>query len=1056
MSFEYNEDNLVEQAASDILKDLGWKVEKAWQNETFGAKGLLGRENKSEVVLSKFLLPVLEKLNPGLPKSVYKDAFLKVVQKEADKKLDKINKEKYELIKFGIKVNFINDKGEQVKKKLKVFDFDNPENNHFLAVKQFEVQGELYLRRPDIVGFVNGIPLVFLELKAHHRELRHAYDDNLKDYKDTIPRLFDTNGLIILSNGLNTNIGTITSPYKFFHEWKRINEDEVGKISLDTTIRGTCSKEKLIDLFENFIAFEDVGGDIIKILAKNHQYLGVNKVIDNAKSLEDLKGKLGVFWHTQGSGKSYSMLFLSEKIHRKFEGSFTILIVLDRSELETQIYNTFTAAGVLKEQNLLAKDREDLKRLLKENHRYVFTLIHKFSVNLKEETDYPLLNERKDIIVISDEAHRTQGGVFARNMRFNALPNASYIGFTGTPIIKGEQELTKNIFGEYVSIYDFKSSIEDGATLPLMYVNKGDKLHIENPNLDSDLIDLIDHEDIDEEQRLKVERALKSKYPILTSEKRLRDVAKDIAWHFNERGYQGKAMLVTLDKPTAVRMFNYITEYWKEYLIESKLKIDSTNDEQEALKLKKQYDKAKNTEICVVVSSEQNEVDKFRSLNLDIATHRKKFVERDLEKEFKDDDNPFRLAIVCAMWITGFDVPSISTIYLDKPIKGHTLMQTIARANRVYDDEKENGLIVDYGNVYKQLEEAYSVYGEGNKGSYGGEERPTKNVDELVSELKNAIALTTVYLLELDFKLEQIFDASALDRLKLIQDAINAVCLNETSRAKFEVNALNVINKFKALYPEKEVKEFTKQHNAISAIYSGLNQEIKKSDITELMKKLQDLVGESIQINKDPNRKDIFIDLSNLNFEKLRKLFDKHPMNKTVYDLQKAIDKKLNRMMQKNPHRLNFYKKYMKIIEEYNEGKDAEAVKRAFEELLKFVNEMNLEEQRSIRENLDEETLAIYDLLCKDNLTKKDKDIVKKVAIETLEKLKKEKLKVERWRESNQVSAQVKIIIRECLLHLPRETYPDDEVETKTLDVYRHIHNNYYGGGESIYNTTKI
>ena len=1056
MSAEYNEDNLVEQATSDILESLGWKVETAWHNETFGANGLLGRENKSEVILSKFLLPILEKLNPNLPQSAYKNAYLQITQIEVDKKSDRINKEKYELIKSGVQVSYTDDKGNINKKKLKVFDFDNPDNNHFLAVRQFEVQGELYLRRPDIVGFVNGIPLVFLELKAHHRELRHAYDDNLKDYKDTIPHLFDTNGFTVLSNGLNTNIGTITSPYKFFHEWKRINEDEVGKITLDTTIRGTCSKDKLIDLFENFIAFEDVGGDIIKILAKNHQYLGVNKVIDNAKSLEDLKGKLGVFWHTQGSGKSYSMLFLSEKIHRKFEGSFTILIVLDRSELETQIYNTFTAVGAVREQNLLAKNRDDLKRLLKENHRYVFTLIHKFSVNLKEETDYPLLNERKDIIVISDEAHRTQGGVFARNMRFNALPNASYIGFTGTPIIKGEQELTKNIFGEYVSIYDFKSSIEDGATLPLMYVNKGEKLHIENPNLDNDLIDMIDHEDIDEEQRLKVERALKTKYPVLTSEKRLRDVAKDIAWHFNERGYQGKAMLVTLDKPTAVRMFDYITEYWKEYLDEAKLKIEVSNDEHEALKLKQQYDKAKNTEICVVVSSEQNEVDKFRSLNLDITTHRKKFVERDLEKEFKDDDNPFRLAIVCSMWITGFDVPSISTIYLDKPIKGHTLMQTIARANRVYDDEKENGLIVDYGNVYKQLEEAYSVYGEGNKGGHDDEKRPTKNVDELVLELKDAIALTTVYLLELGFKLEQLFDVSALDRLKLIQDAINAVCLNETSRAKFEVNALNVINKFNALYPEKEVREFTKQYNAINAIYSGLNQEIKKADITELMNKLQNIVGESIEINKDPNRKDVLIDLSNLNFEKLRKLFDKHPMNKAVYDLQKAIDEKLNRMMQKNPHRLDFYKKYKKIIQEYNEGKDSEAVKRAFEELLKFVNEMNLEEQRSLRENLDEETLAIYDLLRKDNLTNKDKDIVKKVAIKTLENLKSEKLKIERWRESNQVSAQVKIIIRECLLHLPKESYPDDEVNIKTLDVYRHIHSNYYGGGASIYNNIKI
>ena len=1052
MSWEYSEDNLVEQATCDIFKELGWQIETAWHNETFDESGLLGRENKGEVILSKFLLPVLEKLNPNLPKSAYKDAYLKITQRQADKKLDRINKEKYELIKSGVQVSYIDDKGKLNKKTLRVFDFDNPENNHFLAVRQLEVTGELYSRRPDVVAFVNGIPLVFLELKTHHRDLRHAYDDNLKDYKDTIPHLFNTNAFIILSNGLDTNIGTLTSPYKFFHVWKRIDEDEEGKVSLDTTIRGTCAKDKLMDLFENFIVFEDGGGDLIKILAKNHQYLGVNKVINNAKSLEDLKGKLGVFWHTQGSGKSFSMVFLSEKIHRKFEGSFTILIVLDRTELETQIYNTFTAVGAVKEKNLLAKSRDDLRKLLKENHRYVFTLIHKFSVDIKEETEYPLLSERKDIIVISDEAHRTQGGVFARNMRFNALPYASYIGFTGTPIIKGEQEYTKNIFGEYVSVYDFKSSIEDGATLPLTYVNKGEKLHLENPNLDNELIDIIGQEDLDEDQRLKVERALKTNYPVMTSEKRLRAVAKDLVWHFNERGYQGKAMLVTLDKPTAVRMFDYISEYWNDYLAELKKTKGTLADEQEATEKQKHYDKAANTEICVVVSSEQNEVDKFKKLGLDIASHRRKIVERNLEKEFKDDDNPFRLAIVCAMWITGFDVPSISTIYLDKPIKGHTLMQTIARANRVYDDEKENGLIVDYGNVYKQLEEAYSIYGEGTSGGQGGDDKPTKNIDELASELSAAITTTCAYLSELGFKIEQLFNATPLDRLSFIQEAINSVCLNETSRTKFEVNARNVTNKYKALYPEEEVKQFTQQYNAIDAIYSGLNQEVKKADITELMKKLQELVGDSIQITSDPDREDVFIDLSNLNFEKLRELFEKQPMNKVVYDLQKAVDQKLNRMMQENPHRADFYKKYLQIIQEYNEGKDEEAIKKAFEELMKFVDELNNEEKRSIRENLDEETLAIYDLLRKDNLTKKEEDLVKKVAKDTLEKLKQEKLKIKMWRESAQVSAQIRILIRDSLLHLPQEQYPDDEVDIKALDVYQHIYSNYYGGGSSVFN----
>ena len=280
---------------------------------------------------------------------------------------------------------------------------------------------------------------------------------------------------------------------------------------------------------------------------------------------------------------------------------------------------------------------------------------------------------------------------------------------------------------------------------------------------------------MDEDQRLKLEKALRTNYPIITSEKRLRAIAKDLVWHFNERGYQGKAMLVTLDKPTAVRMYDFITEYWQDYLKEIKSNMNNISDEQDILTIKSHYELVEKTEICVVVSSEQNEVDKFKKLGLNIENHRRKIVERDLEKEFKDDNNPFRLAIVCAMWITGFDVPSVSTIYLDKPIKGHTLMQTIARANRVYDDEKENGFIVDYGNVYKQLEEAYSVYGEGTSGGESGD-KPTKDIDELVSELDKTIKSTCSYLLERGFKIEKLFEAAPLVRLSLIQEAINAVC----------------------------------------------------------------------------------------------------------------------------------------------------------------------------------------------------------------------------------------------------------------------------------------
>ncbi|SEH06280.1 type I restriction endonuclease subunit R [Candidatus Venteria ishoeyi] len=694
MSYEYNEDNLVEQATIDVLADMGWHIKTAWKNETFGINGLLGRENKNQVILQKYLLPILQKLNPDLPDSAYRDAYLKIAQKEADKTLDRLNKEKYELIKNGVEVTYTNNKGELSKKRLRVFDFKQPENNHFIAIRQLEVVGDLYNRRPDVIGFVNGIPLVFIELKAHHRDLQHAYDDNLKDYKDAIPHLFHSNALVILSNGLDTTdesgtkVGTITSPYKFFHEWKRIDENEVGIVSLDTTLRGTCAKDKLLDIVENFLLFDDAGGDVIKIMAKNHQYIGVNKALKNTNNMNQLKGKLGVFWHTQGSGKSYSMVFLSQKIHRQLAGSYTVLIVVDRGELENQIYDTFTAVGAVKEKGVVAKSRQHLRELLQENHRYIFTLIHKFSTDPKKENEYPLLSERKDIIVISDEAHRTQGGVFARNMRFNALPNASYLGFTGTPIFKDEEEITRNIFGEYVSVYDFKSAISDGATLPLLYINKGDKLKLDNPDLDEEMAELVENENLDEDQRKKLERAFSTKYPILTATNRLKKIAKDLVLHFNDRGYQGKGMFVAIDKPTAVRMYDYIMEYWADYLKKLESKIESLDDEQELIQLKRHYKQVKTTEVCVIVSSEQNEIDKFKKYGLDISTHRQKMVERNLEKEFKDPSNQFRLTIVCAMWITGFDAPTISTIYLDKPIKGHTLMQTIARANRVYDDEK--------------------------------------------------------------------------------------------------------------------------------------------------------------------------------------------------------------------------------------------------------------------------------------------------------------------------------------------------------------------------------
>ncbi len=1064
MSYEYSEDGLIEQATQDVLEELDWKVVTAWQNESFGEDGLLGRDNKSEVILSRYLMQALEKLNPNLPKTAYEQAVEQISQKVADKTLGRINKEKNDLLKNGVPVSFTNDKGQLVKKKLKVFNFKEYVDNHFMAVRQLEVVGELYNRRPDVVGFVNGIPLVFFELKAHHTDLRNAYTDNLKDYKDTIPHIFHNNAFVILSNGTDAKVGTVTSPYKFFLDWKRIEEDEEGVVSLDTMLRGTCAPHRLMDLFENFLLFDESRGDVVKLMAKNHQYIGVNKVLENVTNINELKGKLGVYWHTQGSGKSYSMVFLCEKIHRKLGGAYTFLIAVDRTELENQLYDTFSGVGVVNDKNVVAgkksgiTGREHLRELLSENHRYVFTLIHKFSIDPEKESEYPLITDRKNIIVISDEAHRTQGGSYARNMRFHGLPNASYLGFTGTPIIKDEEELTKNIFGEYVSVYDFKRAIEDEATLPLRYINKGEKLDIENPALDERMAEILEDENLDEDQQKKLAYLFQKNYPILTSAPRLDAIAKDLVWHFNERGYQGKAMYVALDKPTAVRMHKLVMKYWPEYLKELEDRIKNATDQQEAQELQRKYDKVAETEVCVVVSGEQNEVDKFRKMDLDIEMHRKKMVERNLEKEFKDEDNPFRFAIVCAMWITGFDAPCVSTVYLDKPIKGHTLMQTIARANRVYDDEKENGLIVDYGNVYEQLEKAYSVYGEGTKGQGGGkgEGKPVEQLAELEGELKKAIQEVKDYLKSVSFNLTDLKNAKPMEKIGKLKEAADCVCLNETTRTSFEIMARNVFRKYKALYPEEQIKPHIKDFNAIEAIYNLLNQNVKTADVTEIMMELQSVVSDSVVVkeNEVADKEGVYVDLSTLDFDKLKAAFAKTPRKNTLtYNLQQAIEKKLQQMLKENPLRLEFYERYKEIIADYNAGKTLENTVKAFENLNDFIKDLTVEEQRAVRENLeDQEALAIFDLLREGKkLEGKDLKQVKKVAKETLDKLKAEKLKIERWRESRQITAQVKGMIYDNLLWLPEDAYTDEDVSLKTVSVYQHIYSNYYGGGKSVY-----
>ncbi len=726
MTSDYSEDSLVEQPAIELFSELGWETANCFY-EKFGEKGTLGRGTTSEVVLVPRLRAALLRLNPDLPSEAIELAIEELTRDRSIMSPANANREVYRLLKNGVKVSFRGKENEETVENVQVIDWNEPSNNDFFLASQFWVTGEMYKRRADLVGFVNGLPLVFIELKASHKRLEHAYRDNLRDYKNAIPQIFWYNGFIILSNGSQSKIGSMTAEWEHFAEWKKINsEGEEGIVSLETMIRGTCEPARFLDILENFMLFSEASGGIVKLVAKNHQYLGVNNATEALKQIEQNRGRLGVFWHTQGSGKSYSMVFFSQKVLRKIPGNFTFVIVTDRQELDKQIYKNFAGAGVVTEEQVQARGGEHLKQLLREDHRYIFTLIQKFRT--EKNGSYPKLSDRKDIIVITDESHRTQYDTLALNMR-NALPNAAFIAFTGTPLIVSEEK-TKEVFGDYVSIYNFKQSVDDGATVPLYYENRIPELQLTNKELNEDLQRLIDEAELEEGQENKLEREFAREYHLITREDRLDKIAEDIVAHFMGRGYAGKAMVVSIDKATAIRMYDKVQKYWKKYLKDLRTKLVKCS-ESEKNELEKKIKFMEETDMAVVVSQSQNEVEDFKKKGLDITPHRWRMVKEDLDTKFKDPDDPFRIVFVCAMWMTGFDVPSCSTIYLDKPMRNHTLMQTIARANRVFRD-KVNGLIVDYVGVFRNLQKALTIYGSGSGGGIRDGETPVMDKSLLV------------------------------------------------------------------------------------------------------------------------------------------------------------------------------------------------------------------------------------------------------------------------------------------------------------------------------------
>ena len=1048
-SSDYSESALVEQPAIEQFGELGWETADCFHEFDTG-RSALGRETPAEVVLIPRLRTALEKLNPGLAAEAIGLAIEELTRDRSVMSMTAANREVYQLLKDGVRVTIPGgEEGYDEKTEVvRVIDWKEPWNNDFFLASQFWVTGEMYKRRADLVGFVNGVPLVLVELKAAHKQIENAFNRNLKDYKDTIPHLFWYNDFIILSNGSDSKIGSISAEWEHFNDWKKINsEGEEGIISLETMIWGTCLPERLLDIMENFTLFSNAGGGPVKLVAKNHQYLGVKNAIDALVKVRDNAGRLGVFWHTQGSGKSYSMIFFSQKVLRKMPGNWTFVIVTDRKELDDQIYKNFARAGAVTEKEAHAASAEELRRLLREDHRYVFTLIQKFRTEGVEK--HPKLSNRSDIIVITDEAHRTQYDIFALNMR-NALPHAAFIGFTGTPLMAVE-ERTRQVFGDYVSIYSFKQSVDDGATVPLYYENRIPEVVLTNQNLNEDMEKLLEEAELDEEQERKLEREFSREYQLVTRDARLEKIAEDIVEHFMGRGQEGKAMVVCIDKATAVRMYDKVQKYWKQHLadLENKLAVSSV-EESDALRDKIRY--MKETDMAVVVSQSQNEIEEMRKKGLDIKPHRKRIVKEDLDEKFKDPNNPLRVAFVCAMWMTGFDVPCCSTIYLDKPMKNHTLMQTIARANRVFGN-KVNGLIVDYFGVFRDLQRALAIYGSGSGGGIREGDTPVKNKAALVEELKKAIADAGGFCFERGIELDKVQRAEGFQRVKLLNDAVEAIIINDESKRRYLLLAGDVNKLYRAILPDRQANEFSPICRLLGVIAEKIRSLTPQADISAVMEEVELLMDESIAAEGyaigDRRGKYKAVDLSKIDFEALKQKFEKSRKRIEAERLRGLINSKLAKMVRWNKSRMDYLERFQQMIDEYNAG--SMNVDEFFRQLTEFARELNQEEKRSVGERLTEEELAVFDLLTKTDieLTKKDRRQVRKVARELLETLKKEKLVLD-WRKRQQSRAAVVLSIEYTLDGLP-SSYSRDTYREKCDLVYRHIFDSYYGEGRSVY-----
>lgn len=1033
-----SEDGIVEKPALALLQELGWHHVDL-HGEQPGPANPTGRTSFQQAYFPSYLKAALRKLNPAMPADALSEAEGELTRDRSAMLPVAANREVLSLIRNGVPVQVRRDDGKFVDLLVRVIDWRDIAANHFVVASQVWIDGVLHRRRPDTIGFVNGLPLLLAEWKGPACPLADAYDNNLRDYRDTIGHLFPANGFVILSNGLEAVMGAAHAPYEVFAPWKRLEEDGPDDPSLETLLRATCEPARFLDLIESFVLFDEARGGLRKIVGKYHQVLGVNRAIEAVRHIASNRGRLGVFWHTQGSGKSLSMVMFAEKVLRRLGGNYTFVIVTDRTELDDQIAGQFASAGALTKDihQAQAGSRAHLKELLAGNERYVFSLIQKFSTADREPM--PVLSQRSDIIVMTDEAHRSQYDQLAANMRA-ALPNASFIGFTGTPLIQGEESRTREVFGDYVSVYDFARSVRDGATVPLFYEARKPELQLHSEEFREEMDALLDEAMLDEEQEKKLSQRFGRQYTLITAPDRLDKVAEDVALHFAMRGYRGKAMFVAIDKATAVAMHDRVKAAVARLIAgdEERLK---TAHEAEGAAIAERLMWLRELDMAVVVSQSQNEIDDLRKKGLDILPHRERMQREDLEAKFKDADDPLRLVFVCAMWITGFDVPTIGTVYLDKPMKNHTLMQTIARANRRAEG-KTSGVIVDYVGVFQNLQKALAIYAGG-----GGEETPIKDKEALVAALEEALGSARAFVQPLGVEPDTITAVRDFDRLRLINQAVEVLIAPDERRREFLRLTAAVTKAYKALLPDERAAPYLRPVAVFHTLSDAVKAKLGPVDISAISARIAELLDEKLEgvailtpiVEGDTAKGRV--DLSGVDFDKLADLFAASP-KVTAEKLRDEAEDKARKMAEANPTRQHLVERLEKLVADYNAGSvDAE---QFFEALKAFIGEMGEEEQRAAREELTEEELAIFDLLTtpEPKLTKAEEQEVKRVARSLLEKLRDLTGAID-WVRGQETRGAVWTEIRQRLNELPENPYPQTLWDSKVEQVWNFVLRRY-------------